>query len=175
MDELDEVLSEATAAVTGPYFQLPIAGQVDLIYRERVYCYELYHQMRVRWPKRCRYSLGGEVDKSGHPLMRGNGLDNLKPDFLIHRPRDMKSNYAVIEVKPANASVAGLRKDLETLSIFQQYAGYQRSLLLIYGTISDTLKNNLETQIDGHDTRIEFWIHSIVGKRAENTISTQGD
>jgi hypothetical protein len=48
MNELSDVLAEATAAIEARYFRLPIAGG-DPIYRERVYCYELYHQMRLLW------------------------------------------------------------------------------------------------------------------------------
>lgn len=56
--------------------------------------------MRLRWPKECPYSLCGEVDKAGHPLIRGHGLDHLKPDFLVHDPGDLDENLVVIEVKP---------------------------------------------------------------------------
>ena len=44
MEELDLVIQEATAAIDAMYFQLPVDGG-DPVYRERVYCYELYHQM----------------------------------------------------------------------------------------------------------------------------------
>jgi len=97
MQEFDQILTTATGNVPERYFQLPVDGQEDPIYRERVYCYELYHQMRSVWPEHSPYTLGGEVDKSGHRLIRGNGLDNAKPDFLVHMPGDMGGNYAIIE------------------------------------------------------------------------------
>jgi hypothetical protein len=50
-------------------------------YRERVYCYELYHQMRRRWPLNCEYSLNGEVDKRGHPYLQARpDLRSVIPD-----------------------------------------------------------------------------------------------
>src|SRR5260370_1268039 len=63
MDELDGILALGTAKVGPPYFLLPIFGG-DPVRRERVYCYELYHQMRCQWPDDCRYILNGEVDRA---------------------------------------------------------------------------------------------------------------
>ena len=45
MDELTQILEQATAAIASEYFRLPV-WNADPVYRERVYCYELYHQMR---------------------------------------------------------------------------------------------------------------------------------
>ena len=42
MKELTEIIEGATAGVGSGYFHLKIDGE-DPIYRERVYCYELYH------------------------------------------------------------------------------------------------------------------------------------
>jgi hypothetical protein len=64
MEQLTEILRQATAAISNDYFLLPIRG-ADPVYRERVYCYELYHQMRLRWPQGSPCRLNGEVDKSG--------------------------------------------------------------------------------------------------------------
>jgi hypothetical protein len=111
---------------------LPVYGKEDPIYRERVYCYELYHQMRLLWPIKTPYSLCGEVDKRGHPFYRGNELDQAKPDFLVHIPGELR-NYAVIEVKPINARHRGIYKDLKTLTTFRRNAGYQRAIYLFYG------------------------------------------
>jgi len=81
MDELTQILIDATRLIEPGYFRLDIEGDAP-VYRERVYCYELYHQMRLRWPKHCRHVLNGEVDKSGHRLLRELKLDGFKPDFL---------------------------------------------------------------------------------------------
>ncbi len=66
----------ATTAIGNDYMLLPIAGAPLPIYRERVYCYELYHQLRVEMDRNQErvdfpYSLGGEIDKRAHPVMRG--------------------------------------------------------------------------------------------------------
>ena len=137
MQELTSILCEATKAISAQYFQLPVAGQESPIYRERVYCYELYHQIRALWPKETLYSLGGEVDKAGHPLIRGHGLDRTKPDFLVHVPGNMSNNELVMEVKPVNAEPAGIKKDWQTLTAYRRSANYRRAILLVYGGDQD--------------------------------------
>ena len=49
MDDFDNRLIAATAGIRDEYFMLPIRGG-NTLFRERVYCYELYHQLRKRWP-----------------------------------------------------------------------------------------------------------------------------
>ncbi len=161
MHFFSQLLERASACVPEEYFQLPIDGQEDPIYRERVYCYELYHQLRAVWPEDSYYSLAGEVDKSGHPLVRGNGLDNSKPDFLIHIPGDMGGNFAVIEVKPIRAHRPAILKDIETLKNFVLHARYQRALYLFYGLETDG--NGIEIALQELNERegpdIEVWYH----------------
>ena len=167
MLEFDELLVEATQAIETGYFQLPVAGKEDPSYRERVYCYELYHQLRLRWPKKTDYGLTGEVDKSGHPLVRGNGLDNTKPDLLVHVRGDMGGNFAVIEVKSIRATPGGLRKDLRTLTAFRLHAEYERAILLVYGSgkdINDLLQRLPLIAAGAEQIRldqIEVWWHPL--------------
>ncbi|HBG62189.1 MAG: hypothetical protein A2Y03_00685 [Omnitrophica WOR_2 bacterium GWF2_38_59] len=169
---IDQILLNATKRIKQNYFQLPIDGQEDPIYRERVYCYELYHQLRISWPDETKYELSGEVDKSGHPLIRGNNLDNVKPDLLVHIPGDMRGNYLVIEVKPLIANKEGIKKDLKTLTAFRRYAGYRKAIYLFYGQGDIQYKINQimglakdEAEIDL--SQIELWWHSEVGSSAE--------
>ena len=68
MRELNTILSKATANVGGMYFHLNIDGGDAPIFRERAYCYELYHQMRLLWPKMTEYFLNGEFNKLTIPL-----------------------------------------------------------------------------------------------------------
>jgi hypothetical protein len=128
-----ECLRNATHNIQHAYMFLPIAGSVLPIYRERVYCYELYHQLRLTWGEYSGYSLGGEVDKTHHPLMHGLDIDNTKPDLLVHRPGDMGGNLIVIEVKPVIATAAGIRKDLRTLTAFLNRGHYHHAIYLVYG------------------------------------------
>lgn len=167
MEDFDEILSYSAAGIERRYFLLPLAG-AEPVYRERVYCYELYHQIRLRWPSTSPLSLSGEVDKSGHPLLVGF---NEKPDFLIHTPGDMRGNKIVMEVKPITCSNAGIAKDIETLSKFVSLAGYVRAILLFYGSntrarqdLDDRVRELFSAQAD--TARIEVWQHAAVGRRA---------
>jgi hypothetical protein len=109
MHELDDILLQATAAISGEYFLLPVHG-ADPVHRERVYCYELYHQMRLRWPapEDCTYRLNGEIDKGGHPYF-GSERVKPKPDLLVHVP-GTGDNYAVIEVKSSRSKAKEVQK-----------------------------------------------------------------
>lgn len=163
MHDFERIFEAATAAIDQDYFLLPVSGREDPIYRERVYCYELYHQIRVRWPDDTRHTLAGEIDKSGHPLIRGNGLDNCKPDFLIHLPGEMEGNYAAIEVKPVTVKRRDVMKDLETLVAFIDHGGYERGIYLFYGYSGDGKGPRMATSelaAWGKDAHIEIWTHT---------------
>ena len=171
--DIKPILKEATRNITENYFQLPIHGREDPVYRERVYCYELYHQLRVNWPEEAKHELSGEVDKAGHPLIRGNNLDKLKPDFLVHIPGDMKGNHAIIEVKPIDANPESIKKDLITLTAFRRHAGYSKAIYLIYG--KGEILPIMKTASNLHDidkkksidiSLVELWSHSRVGMPA---------
>jgi hypothetical protein len=170
MEELTKVLAEATGAIEDGYFHLDIDGG-DPVYRERVYCYELYHQMRLRWPAGCPFYLNGEIDKAAHPILIELGADYAKPDLLIHRPGYMTGNHAIIEVKSSRAPNAGIKKDLRTLSLFRSVVGYERAIYLIYG---DEVDDKLVGRIQHAATEtknlapIEVWIHQMVGEPAIN-------
>ena len=135
LDGFLDLLCAAAAAVGERYFQLPVAGAEDTQYRERVYSYELYHQLRSRWPQALhRYDLGGEVDKGGHRLVRGNGLDRAKPDLIVHVPGSMESNLAVVEIKAWLPDQNEVAVDLKKLSAFVEHAGYAGGVYLVYGS-----------------------------------------
>jgi hypothetical protein len=157
--DLTRILKKATAGIEERYFQLKIDGG-PAVYRERVYCYELYHQLRVDWT-RTDYVVNGEVDKSGHPIMERLGAKARKPDLLIHGPGDMDANYAIIEVKPCNANDRGIKKDLETLSFFRGQGRYQRAIFLLYGLDARTAAKRLIgiSKRRSELNQIELWIH----------------
>jgi hypothetical protein len=68
MKELTKILAEATGTVGNGYLRLNIDGG-DPVYRERVYCYELQHQMRLRWPADCQFCQNGALDKPARPIL----------------------------------------------------------------------------------------------------------
>ena len=173
MEELTGIIEEATARVGEEYFRLKIDGG-DSIYRERVYCYELYHQMRCWWPTNTPFLVQGEVDKSHHPMFLP-GLWKI-PDFLIHTPGDRRGNHTVIEVKPAKVNKSGsirrnpegIRKDLKTLSRFMSEARYQRAIYLIYGCKAADFAEHVKEIADEFEelVLIELWLHEKSGEPA---------
>jgi hypothetical protein len=140
VDRFRALLSHATGSVGQDYFLLPVTdaeGGAPLIqYRERVYAYELYHCLRCVWPD-WSYSLGGEVDKRHHPVVRGAGLDNVKPDLLVHIPGIMDQNLVVVEIKAASphpaADERAIETDLKKLAAFCGSARYEAGFLLVFG------------------------------------------
>lgn len=164
-----QLLTAATARIPGLYFQLPIAGKDDPIYRERVYCYELYHQMRALLETDnalARYALSGEIDKQNHPIIRP-----CSPDLVFHVPGDMGSNIAVVEVKPANGAVDGIKKDLGNLSYFvDERVRYQLGIQLVYGGDEADL-DKFRTEFHRIDaTRLRLYWHRRAGESASRIL-----
>ena len=172
MNQLTEIIQEATAAIQAGYFHLQIDGG-DPIYRERVYCYELYHQMRLRWPDATDFCLNGEIDKSAHPILRELGADHVKPDLLVHRPGYMLGNYAVIEVKSSESRLQGIKKDLQNLALFRGVVGYERAIYLMYGyEVDQSIERIL--RVAGAFTNlptIELWLHKAPGQPAIHNLT----
>jgi hypothetical protein len=131
-----DVLLNATRNIGIDYFQVLVAGGEDPIYRERVYCYELYHCIRELMGGNFYYQLDGELDKAGHPLIH-KYVGSVKPDFLVHWHGEMNKNLVVVEVKPINAATGGIDKDITTLCNFLKFAHYYRAIYLIYGEDDD--------------------------------------
>lgn len=167
VDQLTDLLRTATARIESQYFQVELDGG-DPVYRERVYCYELYHQLRCLWPAECDFSLNGELDKAAHPILRELGADYAKPDLLVHRPSYMSGNNTIIEVKSSRAQVAGIEKDLKTLALFRTRVGYKRAIYLLFGFEAKGAAERVrraEKQL-GKLPPIELWLHSAPGEAA---------
>ena len=160
-----ELLTLATARIPRDYFRLPVADTDEVIYRERVYCYELFHQLRMLLDEDedlRSYSLGGEVDKRGHPIIRP-----YVPDFVIHRPGAM-DNLVVMEIKPILVSVAELRKDIKKLKYFvKPEVGYRCGIQLVYGS-NDTAINRFRDEIaETKNDHLHLVWHQHPGKGVE--------
>jgi hypothetical protein len=56
-------------------------------WRERVYCYELYHQLRHHLPTGFPYTLHSEIDNRGHRIISEIFGITPNPDFVVHQPR----------------------------------------------------------------------------------------
>jgi hypothetical protein len=169
-----ETLAGAAERIAGLYFQLPVAN-ADSVYRERVYCYELYHQLRCGWED-FPFSLGGEIDKRGNPHFENSPYAESKPDLLVHEPGDMDRNLACVEVKPCCRPAHEFRDDLKKITWFCQHARYYRGVFLVYGSETGEmpedalLRAKLRRAAQGGEidlARIHIMRHAAVGRRAE--------
>jgi len=149
------------------YFQLPVTDKEDPIFRERVYCYELYHQMRNALDGTLPHKLDGEVDKRGHPIIPGNK----KPDFIVHIPADMRWNLVVIEVKPVTVDDAALKEDLKKLKWLLDKGKYHRAIMLVYGDGKRDLPDKIKSEVINFsqtcENRILLAWHSGWGEKVE--------
>lgn len=160
-----QCLMEAGEKIEPHYFQIPIAGSGELKYRERVYCYELFHQLRIALGDDFPYKLDGEVDKEGHPIIHPT-LGPKKPDLIVHKAGKMNRNLVVIEVKPINLNNQGLKKDINTLKGFLGKARYYRAIILIYGD-RESRSNIIQTakNLIGDKSRILLMWHRRSGMK----------
>lgn len=136
-DRIIDHLATATACVAQEYMYLPMAGR-NPHSLERVYSYELYHQLRLATGHIAEYSWGGEVDKGSHPHFINPVIARRKPDLLFHRPGDHEGNLLVVEIKMLrNIDLDAVTKDLETLTAFRTtqgiFRGYEHAVYLLVG------------------------------------------
>jgi len=164
IDRFIDILRVATVRVSRPYFQLPVARQEDPIYRERVYCYELYHQIRPLLEsdqELSRYTLSGEIDKAGHKIIR-----RYIPDFVVHDPGRM-DNLITIEVKSINGQLQGVQKDLDTLVYFvSDEVRYQCGIYLIYGDDERAFEVFKQQFLAANHQKLQLFWHRCPGESA---------
>jgi hypothetical protein len=145
MNHIEEficLIKNALKNIEKKYYKFPTFTDSGKKYitRERVFCYELYHQMRTIQKendkndenyKLKKLTLNGEPDKSGHQYIQ----NALNPDFIFHIPGTM-DNFAVIEVKGYDHQKSLIKndlcKDLCKLTEFVQNNGYEYGIMLIF-------------------------------------------
>ena len=150
-----EMIKGSLDNVGDEYYKITTTYESSGIVRERVFCYELYHQMRSVQSARglTDVQIHGEIDKSGHIAFDRNSRKN--PDFVFHVPGMMKGNAIVVEVKGKIEGnyQEGVYKDIVTLSKFTNNKHfYQSGIIIIYNytydeflhNIGEFLKNRLE-------------------------------
>lgn len=183
ISEFLRTVAEATERIALDYFQVARAGIKDRAYLERVYCYEFYHQFRAKQIERAEQAgrtqqkdilsgliLNGEPDKSAYPLITGKP----KPDFIMHLPRTMEHNFAVMEVKRRyGLRMDVFRGDLKKLSDFiSPPANYYLGVYLIFGEGKLNGWRNKAKKIAATDSgikldQITLLHHTECGKPAE--------
>jgi len=138
-----EQFKKAITMIDKKYISISMYELPDKRYRERVYCYELYHQLRKLLGDDYQYNLDGELDKKAHPIFKKYKIEKI-PDFIIHYRRDMDYNLAIIEVKPIKSvyeSLSNLKDDLDKIIDFIKIAKYRYGIMLIYSNGFDDIND----------------------------------
>lgn len=132
-----ELIKDAIAHVAPEYFNLKTTYEPAGIVRERVFCYELYHQIQCCMKPCHRLSLNGEIDKSGH--IDFDQADRKNPDFVFHVPGSREQNTLVIEVKGTLRDRRGIMGDFQTLLTFVSKYRYKAGVFILYNHSIDEL------------------------------------
>lgn len=145
------------------YMRRNVVGNDIVRTGERIYCYELYHQLRLLMgPMREQFPhlyLQGELRKYQVPelleAMNIGELDgNYMPDFLLHTPGNANDHPYVIEVKTDRfLSYPQVTGDLKKIVQFLREYDYQRGIFLTVNTGDAFIEthfrnNNTIRQID---------------------------
>lgn len=141
-----QLIRDALENVGDEYYKLTTTYRTLGVVRERIFCYELYHQMRLIQSTRglTDIQIHGEIDKSGHVGFDRNARKN--PDFVFHIPGMMQGNAIVVEVKGKIEGnyQEGVYKDIVTLSKFTNNKHYYHSgILIIYNYTYDEFLHNM--------------------------------
>lgn len=155
-DDYVSLVVDALQNVDVEYFEIKQTKTKSTKKRERVFCYELYHQMRKlqKQNKHLDLTINGEINKAGHLVIN----ENFDPDFVIHRQGSMGDNHAVIEVKTTK-NKRGIIKDFETIKCMVHCYNYKIGIFLITGTdikwfVQEILPKLKDPNLISHETQI---------------------
>lgn len=190
MDDLDrffELFIETLSSVDKSYYSTTYRSIINLkhalryrgrfvgndfeYFGERIFCYELYHQLRIKIDRELENNpdflqgamLQGEVKKiRASEFVEHLGLEQLSqefiPDFLIHTPGDTDYHAFVIEVKCSpNLSRRDLLADIKKINEFVTRYQYERGIFLTINSdpisIGEKLSNARKeiSALDGKD------------------------
>lgn len=125
-----DLMKKALLQIGPDYFNLITTYEPSGIVRERVFCYELYHQLRKSMPPDLDLTLNGEIDKRGH--MDFAQEDQRNPDFVFHIPGTHEGNTLVIEIKGKLNPRDDIQKDFDTISTFVERYRYKAGVFILY-------------------------------------------
>ncbi len=140
------ILSDSLKNIKQEYYRIETNGDKFGIPRERVFCYELYHQLRCEFDDDI-LRIHGELDKRGQNDFQGK--TRAIPDFLIHQPGTHRNNNIIIEVKGV-LNKDDLIGDLQKIYSFihDPTIHYENGIFLQYNYSFLDLKNYLSSRIN---------------------------
>ncbi len=106
-------LQDALLAVSPDYFNYADPDGRRR-YGERVFAYELYHQMRLRFP--LSHYVDGEFQKGLRAIPELERTETLIPDLVIHHRDELTKNLLAIEIKTSSRiDGSDLLRDMQKL------------------------------------------------------------
>lgn len=149
------LVKNALVNIDSLYLKLPTSYKRAGITRERIFCYEFYHQMRLIQSIDDPLYIHGEIDKRGHILFLPEHRTN--PDFVVHHPSKMPENAIVIEVKGYDErrkpSRAGICKDFNTLLNFTELYEYKLGIFIVFSCKLDEFIRNYSGDLQRFKSR----------------------
>jgi hypothetical protein len=115
----EDAIARFTAAllsVAPDYFcvEMPDGSQA---YQERIFAYELYHQVRMRFNE--QWYVNGEFRKGLSMVPRIDRSEWVIPDLVIHQPSTIEKNLVAVEIKSSpTLKPVDLLTDLQKLEMF---------------------------------------------------------
>lgn len=144
--EYIDLIKSAMSEVGSDYYKLQTTYEPSGIVRERVFCYELYHQIRSQMKDHHKLFLHGEIDKSGHKDFEHQDWRN--PDFVFHIPGTHEYNTIVIEVKGKLSNYKSeIEGDFQNLLTFICKYAYALGIFILYNHSFTELMDSLGSRI----------------------------
>lgn len=157
---------EALLSIAPEYFQATLPTEATM-YSERMFAYEFYHQIRLRFQDEIWY-VNGEFRKGLYLAGVQFEQDTVIPDIVLHRSDTLKENIAVFEIKVApNTSTSALLHDLRKLGMYTKSDNglnftfgalivANQSFREVYGNAAPTEKDEIRNLIENYP-RIAVW------------------
>ena len=139
-EECIKTLEEAILAVAPEYFRVELPSGKHQ-HGERVFAYELYHQMRGRFPTK-HGNIHGEYRKALAHVPHVKDNRTFVPDLVLHQSGSTDENLLAIEIKASRRpSVKEVIHDLEKLEFYTSPNGlnYKIGVMLILNSSVRTL------------------------------------
>jgi hypothetical protein len=137
-------------------------------WQERMFAYELYHQLRLIWdkdPKLADHSLIHADISKGYQKIKD--FDYM-PDLLFHLPQPGQ-NCAVLEIKLAKRSPDTIRCDLKKLVRFVREMEYEDAIEVLIGN-EDEFKHLKDVFVDQIGIPIHLFYVFLDKRRIEPSI-----
>jgi hypothetical protein len=118
-DNFHDAIKDSLLQVDKKYLEQNTVILTKTKYNERVFCYEFYHQLRLKSDTFKNLTISGEAVKSEFQFKNLGG--NKAPDILVHNFGKTDDNEVVIEVKTTKdkqSVLQGLKKDFLVLDLF---------------------------------------------------------